>query len=76
MTMQVLEFYGLEKQNKWAQLGYESLFFAGFTFLAWAVSALTSIAFLHFTHLLHAQDFQRLLYLLLLLHCWGSQRSI
>ena len=37
--MQVLEFYGLEKQNKWAQLGYESLFFAGFTFLAWAVSA-------------------------------------
>ena len=35
--VQVLEFYGLEKQNKWAQLGYESLFFAGFTFLAWAV---------------------------------------
>ncbi len=39
--VQVLEFYGLEKQNKWAQLGYESLFFAGFTFLAWAVRALT-----------------------------------
>jgi len=35
----VLEFYGLEKQNKWAQLGYESLFFAGFTFLAWAALA-------------------------------------
>ena len=38
--VQVLEFYGLEKQNKWAQLGYESLFFAGFTFLAWAVGVL------------------------------------
>jgi len=60
MNVQVLEFYGLEKQNKWAQLGYESLFFAGFTFLAWAVSALTSIAFLHFTFLLHAQDFSDL----------------
>lgn len=41
--LKVLEFYGLEKQNKWAQLGYESLFFAGFTFLAWAVSNLTSL---------------------------------
>lgn len=39
-SVQVLEFYGLEKQNKWAQLGYESLFFAGFTFLAWAVGVL------------------------------------
>ena len=43
-NMQVLEFYGLEKQNKWAQLGYESLFFAGFTFLAWAVSQPASSA--------------------------------
>lgn len=40
MVAQVLEFYGLEKQNKWAQLGYESLFFVGFTILAWAVSYL------------------------------------
>ena len=39
-SAQVLEFYGLEKQNKWAQLGYESLFFIGFTILAWAVSDL------------------------------------
>lgn len=36
----MLEFYGLEKQNKWAQLGYESLFFIGFTILAWAVRPL------------------------------------
>lgn len=36
--MQVLEFYGLDGKNKWAQLGYESLFFVGFTFLAWLVS--------------------------------------
>ncbi|KAK9904696.1 hypothetical protein WJX75_000743 [Coccomyxa subellipsoidea] len=38
----VLEFYGLEKQNKWAQLGYESLFFIGFTILAWAALAFVS----------------------------------
>ena len=37
---QVLEFYGLDGKNKWAQLGYESLFFLGFTTLAWAVSFL------------------------------------
>ena len=37
---QVLEFYGLNGKNKWAQLGYESLFFAGFTILAWAVRLL------------------------------------
>lgn len=41
MALQVLEFYGLEKQNKWAQLGYESLFFVGFTILAWAVRLLS-----------------------------------
>ena len=33
----MLEFYGLDGKNKWAQLGYEALFFAAFTILAWAV---------------------------------------
>jgi hypothetical protein len=44
--LQVLEFYGLDGMNKWAQLGYESLFFAAFTIMAWAVRLLTSSALL------------------------------
>ena len=32
----VLEFYDI-KDSKWASLGYESLFFAGFFFFAWLV---------------------------------------
>ena len=34
-TLQALQFYGLASENKWAQLGYESTFFALFFFLAW-----------------------------------------
>ena len=33
--LQALQFYGLASENKWAQLGYESTFFALFFFLAW-----------------------------------------
>lgn len=39
-VLQVLEFYGLDGKNKWAQLGYEALFFAAFTLIAWAVRGL------------------------------------
>ena len=35
VTLQALQFYGLASENKWAQLGYESTFFALFFFLAW-----------------------------------------
>ena len=34
-ALQALQFYGLASENKWAQLGYESTFFALFFFLAW-----------------------------------------
>ena len=34
-ALQALQFYGLDHENKWAQLGYEATFFALFFFLAW-----------------------------------------
>jgi ATP-binding cassette, subfamily G (WHITE), member 2 len=37
--IEVLEFYSLSGVDKWAQLGYESLFFVGFFVLAWAALA-------------------------------------
>jgi hypothetical protein len=35
LIMQVLAFYNLQDANKWEMLGYESLFFLAFLFLAW-----------------------------------------
>lgn len=31
----VLQYYGIEGQNKWANLGYTACFFFFFTFCAW-----------------------------------------
>lgn len=39
-TFQALQFYGLDHENKWAQLGYEATFFALFFFLAWCAGNL------------------------------------
>ena len=39
-TLQALQFYGLDHENKWAQLGYEATFFALFFFLAWCAGDL------------------------------------
>ena len=32
---QALQFYGLDQENKWSQLGYEATFFVLFFVLAW-----------------------------------------
>lgn len=42
-TLQALQFYGLDHENKWAQLGYEATFFALFFFLAWCAGDLLSL---------------------------------
>ena len=42
MPLQVLTNYGLNDTNKWAFLGYESLFFVAFFLLAWA-----ALSFVH-----------------------------
>ena len=34
--LQTLEYFSLNGINKWAYVGYESLFFVGFFFAAWA----------------------------------------
>ncbi len=34
--VQTLEYFSLSGINKWAYVGYESLFFVGFFFAAWA----------------------------------------
>jgi hypothetical protein len=35
-ALQTLEYFSLDGINKWAYVGYESLFFVGFFFAAWA----------------------------------------
>lgn len=37
--VEVLQFYDLRGVNKWVQIGYECIFFAGFYVLAWAALA-------------------------------------
>ena len=37
---QVLQYYDLEHVSKWAWLGWEALFFAGFVVAAWAALSL------------------------------------
>lgn len=38
--LQVLQYFDLEHVNKWAWLGWEALFFAGFVVAAWAALSL------------------------------------
>ena len=35
-VLQTLEYFSLDGINKWAYVGYESLFFVAFFFAAWA----------------------------------------